>query len=299
MTLHPQARAAIDVQPRQPMARDNLVAIRASMVDAIDTETDRGPMVPVVVDVDADGVPGRLYDPRNGHGAPVLVYLHGGGWTLGDLDTHDAVCRRLADRSGCAVLAVDYRLAPEHAYPAAIEDVEAAVAWLRAHAGDLGVDGGRVAISGDSAGGHLAAVVARRGRDAGVPYLFQALVYPIIDPTMTSGSYAEFSGYGLGAEEMAFYWDAFAPGDRTDPDLAPSAAKLEGLPPALVITAEYDVLRDEGEAYAAALSAAGVSAVAVRYQGMIHGFFRKPRLFDAAHVAIDQVAAAVRDALEG
>ncbi|MGH3656794.1 MAG: alpha/beta hydrolase [Micromonosporaceae bacterium] len=299
MTLFPQARAAIGVQPRVPLTRETLEASRASMRDAVGTEAGRGVMVPVVVDVDAAGVPARLYDPRNGHGAPVLVYLHGGGWVMGDLDTHDAVCRRLADQSGCAVLSVAYRLAPEHPWPAQISDVETAVSWLRDNAAEHGVDTSRLAIAGDSAGGHLATVVARRARDAGTGYAYQVLVYPVIDPQMAGESHRIYTQEGLDAEQMRFFWDALLPPevDREHPDAAPLAANLEGLPATLVITAEYDPLCEEGEAYAAALADSGVPTVLVRYQGVNHGFFRKLALFDAAEVAADQVASAVRRAL--
>jgi len=302
VTLHPQTRAALAAQPSVPLTMETLEASRASMREAIPVEAGRtGAMVPVVADLSADGIPVRLYDPRNGHGAPVVVYLHGGGWVMGDLDTHDGACRRIADRSGCAVLSVDYRLAPEHPYPVPVEDVETAVAWLRAHAADHGLDGSRLAIAGDSAGAHLATVVARRARDAGLPYAYQVLVYPVVDPSMATPSYQEFPEYGLEPDAMRFFWDAFAPDgvDRAQPDVSPMAADLAGLPPTLVITAEYDPLRDEGEAYAAALAEAGVPSVLVRYQGVNHGFYRKLALFDAAKLAIDQTAVALREALAG
>jgi acetyl esterase len=159
-----------------------------------------------------------------------------------------------------------------------------------------GLDASRLAVAGESAGGHLAAVAARRARDNRTPYAYQVLVCPVIDPAM---EYPELDAYGLDRQEMRFFWDAFAPAgvDRAHPDLSPLRASLVGLPPALVITAEYDLLRDEGEAYAAALATAGVSTVAVRYLGLNHGFFRKLALFDAAAMAIDQAGAAVRTAL--
>ncbi|MGH3648490.1 MAG: alpha/beta hydrolase, partial [Micromonosporaceae bacterium] len=253
MPLHPQTVAAIGAQPVVPLTMETLAASRASMRDSVVTEVGaHGVMVPVVRDVDAGGVPCRLYDPRNGHGAPVVVYAHGGGWLMGDLDTHDGLCRRLADRSGCAVLSVAYRLAPEHPWPAAIEDVETAVEWLRSNAAEHGVDAGRLAIAGDSAGGHLATVVARRARDAGRGYAYQVLIYPVIDPGMATESYHVHTGLGLDAEAMRFFWDAFCPAgvDRGQPDVAPLTAELAGLPPTLVITAEYDPLCDEGETYA-------------------------------------------------
>jgi acetyl esterase len=268
------------------------------MVDAVSTEVGVGPQLKSVQDVDAGGVRARLYIADDTDDAPVVVYLHGGGWVLGGLETHDGLCRVLADRSGCAVLAVDYRLAPEHPYPAAFEDLERAVGWLRdTGAAHHGLDAARLAIAGDSAGGHLAAVGARRARDRGQPYAYQVLACPVIDPEMR---YPALDEYGLDRGEMRFFWDAFAPPGRVDrahPDLAPLNADLAGLPPAFVITAEYDVLRDEGEAYAAALASAGVPTVAVRYPGLNHNFQRKLALFDAAPLAVAQAAEAVRLAL--
>jgi acetyl esterase len=301
MRLHPQVAASLAARPRpteEQIAADplaQLLATREAMVAAVDREC--GPPVPVaqVSDVDAGGVPCRLYLPAPG--APVLLYLHGGGWVMGSVETVDRLCRRIAARSGCAVLAVDYRLAPEHPYPAALDDAETALGWLRRET--TGVDATRVAVGGDSAGGQLAAVLARRQRDAGTPFAYQVLINPVIDPAMSSQSYRELSEYGLESTAMALFWAMFLAdaGDRESPDVAPLAADLAGLPPALILTAEYDVLRDEGERYADALLAAGVPAVAVRYQGVNHGWARKLALFDAAGVAADQVAAGLRAAL--
>ncbi len=297
-TAYPQTRASIGAQQKVPLHRDRLAEIRRSMVDAVEVEVGAGPPLAAVRDVDAGGVPARLFRPAAERDLPVVVYLHGGGWVLGDLDTHDGVCRLLADRSGCAVLALHYRRAPEHPYPAALEDLDAALAWLRGTgAAGHGLDASRLAIAGDSAGGHLAAVGARRARDAGTPFAFQVLCCPVIDPRMR---YPDLDAYGLTGEEMRFFWDAFAPPgevDRAHPDLAPLHADLAGLPPALVMTAELDVLRDEGEAYAAALATAGVPTVAVRYPGLNHNFQRKLALFDAAPLAVAQAAEAVRRAL--
>jgi acetyl esterase/lipase len=313
MTLYPQAQASIGAQVKVPLTVDRLGEARQSMVDAVAAECGTGPEIESVQDVDAGGVPARLYVPFRGapfrdvpfrdvpfrDGAvPVVVYLHGGGWVMGGLATHDPLCRLLADRSGCAVFAVGYRLSPEHPYPAAFDDVERAVGWLReTGASRYGLDPTRLAVAGDSAGGHLTAVTARRARDRGEHYAYQVLACPVIDPEMR---YPDLDAYGLDRDEMRFFWDAFAPPgrvDRSDPDLAPLNADLTGLPPALVITAEYDILRDEGEAYAAALAAAGVSTVAVRYPGLNHNFQRKLALFDAAPLAVGQIAEAVRRAL--
>ncbi|MDQ7905586.1 alpha/beta hydrolase [Phytohabitans sp. ZYX-F-186] len=301
MKLHPQVAAALAARPRptqeqiaaDPMAQ--LVATRDAMVAAVEVEC--GPPMPIahVSDVDADGVLCRLYVPVPG--APVVLFLHGGGWVMGSLETHDGLCRRIADRSGCAVLSVDYRLAPECPYPAALDDAETALGWLRREA--EGVDATRIAVCGDSAGGHLAAVLARRQRDAGTPLAYQVLIYPVIDPTMAAESYQQLSDYGLESTAMALFWAMFLgdAGDRESPDIAPLAADLAGLPPALILTAEYDVLRDEGERYGEALLAAGVPAVVARYLGVNHGWVRKLALFDAAGVAADQVAAGLRAAL--
>jgi acetyl esterase len=298
MTLYPQAQASIGAQVKVPLTADRLGEARQSMVDAVAAECGTGPEISSVQDVDAGGVPARLYVPVRDGASPVMVYLHGGGWVMGGLATHDPLCRLLTDRSGCAVFAVDYRLSPEHPYPAAFDDVERAVGWLReTGASRYGLDPTRLAIAGDSAGGHLTAVTARRARDRGEQYAYQVLACPVIDPEMR---YPDLDAYGLDRDEMRFFWDAFAPSgrvDRRDPDLAPLNAALTGLPPALVITAEYDILRDEGEAYAAALAAAGVSTVAVRYPGLNHNFQRKLALFDAAPLAVGQIAEAVRQAL--
>jgi acetyl esterase len=292
--LHPQARAALAAQQRVPLSVANLTEVRRSMVDATAVEVGAGPQVMTVADVDAGGVPARLYRDRAGAALPVVLYAHGGGWVMGGLDTHDGWCRQLAAESGWAVLAVDYRLAPEHPFPAAVEDLSAALAWLRGPgASAYGLDPGRVAVAGDSAGGHLAAVTARRARDAGAPLRGQVLLCPVVDPAAEHSALGE---YGLHGDEMRFFWDAYAPPgvDRSQPDLDPLRADLAGLPPALVVVAELDVLAAEAERYAAALLRAGVPVVAARYQGMIHNFHRKLALFDAAHVATAQVAAALR-----
>jgi acetyl esterase len=279
--LHPQARAALGTQIREPLTTDNLVAVRASMVTAAPAEVGAGPDVREVADVDADGVAARLY--RDRADAPMMVYAHGGGWVMGDLDTHDGLCRHLAHASGWSVLSVDYRRAPETPFPGPLDDVVRAFDWARRQAP-------AIAVAGDSAGGHLAAVLARR---AGSAVAAQVLICPVLDPAMI---YPDLDDYGLHRDEMRFFWDAFAPSgvDRSDPDVDPFRAEFAGRPPAIVITAELDVLRDEGERYAAALTAAGVPVVAVRYQGVNHNFVRKLALFDAAHVAVAQIAAGLQ-----
>lgn len=240
-----------------------------------------------VFDQSADGpggtVPVRVYRPGPERGRPLLVYLHGGGWVMGDLQMHDGTCRSLARDAGCVVVSVDYRLAPEHPHPAALDDACAALAWARAHATELGADCGRIAIGGSSAGGNLAAAVALRERDrtlggsaAVAPLAAQVLLYPLLDSTLSSGSVARYgAGHLLDRGQLRFYWDAYAPdlGTRADPLVSPAhAPSLAGLPPALVVTAECDPLRDEGEQYAARLRAAGVRVDLRRALGQIHGF---------------------------
>ncbi|MEU8242613.1 alpha/beta hydrolase [Actinoplanes missouriensis] len=295
--LHPQARAALEAQVRAPLTRDNLAAVRASIRSAVDAEVGPGPQLASVTEVDAGGVPAVLYRPpvlcRPADGTPTLVYAHGGGWVMGSPATHDGLCRHLARASGWSVLSVRYRLAPETPFPGAADDVERATVWAQRTTDQGQRTGGRVAVAGDSAGAHLAAVVARRARDAGRPLAAQVLICPVLDPAM---AYPPLDGYGLHRDEMRFFWDAYAPAplDRTRPDLDPFRADLTALPPAVVITAELDILRDEGERYAAALLAAGVPVTATRYLGVTHDFVRKLAIFDAAHSAVAQIAAALK-----
>jgi acetyl esterase len=291
--LHPQARAALGVQRRVPLSVDDVAGMRRSMVDATPDEVGAGPPVDLVADIDADGVQARLYRDGGGGDVPVLLFAHGGGWLLGDLETHDGLCRHLAARTGWAVLAVDYRRAPEFVHPAALEDVEGALAWLRLRgAAEYGLDRGRIAVGGDSVGAHLAAVAARRARDTGDPVVAQVLICPVLDPAM---AYPELDDFGLHRDEMRFFWDAVAPPgvDRTSPDVDPFRAELTGLPPAVVITAELDVLCAEGQRYAACLLAAGVPVISVCHQGLNHNFVRKLAIFDGAHVAVAEIAAAL------
>ncbi len=253
-------------------------------------------------------VPVRVYVPLGDSDGPrpVLVYLHGGGWTIGSIETHDNACRSLANGSRAVVVSVEYRLAPEHPFPAGLDDCRAAVRWVVDNAGDLGVDPERLAIGGDSAGGNLAAVLAQQLRDGGPPIRFQLLVYPAVDMTLSYPSIDENGeGYFLTKDSMVWFGANYlgAGGDAVDaadPQVSPLFAPpeaLAGLPPALVITAEYDPLRDEGEAYAAALRAAGVEATAPRYDGVIHGVFSLPDVIPEGKAAIDEACTALRAAL--
>ncbi|MCW5891990.1 MAG: alpha/beta hydrolase [bacterium] len=246
-------------------------------------------------------IPARLYRPAGDAPLPLLVYYHGGGWVLGGLESHDGVCRSLANQAGCAVLSIDYRLAPEHRYPAAADDCYAALVWAAANAAALGADPTRLAIGGDSAGGNLTAVTAIQARDRGGPRVrLQLLVYPVTDHSYDTASYAENAdGYFLTKAAMVWFWNHYLGGDAgTAATASPlRAADLAGLPPALVITAEFDPLRDEGESYARRLREAGVPTTLTRYDGMIHGFFTMGPLLGQGARAVAESAAALRAAL--
>jgi len=222
----------------------------------------------------AGEVPVRVYRPQGLGPLPVVAWFHGGGWVVGSLDGFDPLCRAIANAAGAVVVSVGYRLAPEHPFPAALEDAEAVARWLGEHAAELGGDSDRLALAGDSAGGNLATVVARR--QPGLAR-FQALVYPVCDGARDTASYHELrDGYGLTAPEMARFFERYLNGaPPLHPDVSPLRAEdLSGLPPAYILSCEYDVLRDEAEAYARALEAAGVPVVLRRWDGVVHGFLR-------------------------
>ena len=224
-------------------------------------------------------IPFRVYSPAPGRTLPAFLYLHGGGWVVGDLDTHDSVCRAIARRAECVVLALDYRLAPEDPFPAAVEDACAALSWLGDHATELGADSGRIAVGGDSSGGNLSAVLAQRARDRGGPKVAaQVLIYPVTDCNFDTDSYRDAAtGYGLTRESMLWYWNQYLPDEskRVSPDASPlRAPDLSGLPPALVITCKLDPLASEGAAYAEGLRSAGVRVEHVHEPDMIHGYIR-------------------------
>jgi acetyl esterase len=251
----------------------------------------------------AGPLPARRYRPAGAGDADlgVLVWLHGGGWVIGDLDTTDRTARALANRGRCVVVSVGYRLAPEDPFPAAVEDAYAATAWVAGHPAAVGADTTRLAVGGDSAGGNLAAVTCLLARDAGGPSIaFQLLVYPATDQRLGHPSMVDNGrGYLLTADGIrwfvAHYLGDHDRGDwRASPLLAPD---LSGLPPALVVTAELDPLRDEGEAYAARLREAGVAARTARYDGQVHGFVAMTSVLDAARLAVDEAGAALRTAL--
>ncbi len=245
-----------------------------------------------ILDVDAGGVPARVYRAAPGTSRPgLLVWFHGGGWVLGDIDTHDDVCRTLNNRTGHTVLSVDYRLAPEHPFPAGLDDCVQATTWAFENADALGIDAARIAVGGDSAGGNLAAVVCQLLSDT-APIRFQLLVYPVADARAGTPSYTENAeGYFLTAAAMRWFIDQYladGAGARDDPRVSPLCAEpaaLAATPPALVITAGFDPLRDEGVCYATRLIDAGVVTTHVHFPGQIHGFFSMPEFLSDARVA--------------
>ena len=263
------------------------------------------PPVHAVRDLKLQGAGGdltvRLYTPSAAPNLPLIVYFHGGGFTICTLEMYDDLCRTLANVSGCAVASVDYRLAPETPFPGAAEDCYLALRTLTTQAQALGLDPTRVAVAGDSAGANLATVTALLAREREGPALrYQALIYPCVDPACASASQREFaSGYMLTRESMLWYWAQYlqSPTDAANPLAAPARADLRGLPAATLITAEFDPLRDEGEDYANRLQAAGVPVLGRRYLGMIHGFVSMPYLTGMANRALADVAADIRAAL--
>jgi acetyl esterase len=312
--LHPQARALIDlIQVRgippvhtltpdeaRRMYRERRVFTQPQAPDVGEvrdlTAAHRGAVVPV-----------RSYRPVGSDPAtplPVLVYFHGGGWTVGDIDTHDTLCRQLANAAGCAVISADYRLGPEHRFPAAVDDCVAVTRWVRESAATLRIDPLRIAVGGDSAGGNLATVVAIMLRDAGEPPLaFQLLIYPATDMRLAAASHTtNGQGYLLTHDSITYYRGHYIDDPahyedwRASPLLHPD---LSGLPPTLVLTAGYDPLRDEGLEYAQRLTEAGNRCTYVCFDRQIHGFVPMGKVLDEANDAVELCALAVRRALDG
>lgn len=260
-----------------------------------------------VIDLTAPGPGGdlslRAYRPSATKPLPVVVFFHGGGFIGGNLDTHDDLCRVLANTSGCVVVAVDYRLAPAHRFPAAADDAFAALAWISANASSVGGDPGRLAVSGDSAGGNLAAVTALMARDRGYPRLrLQLLIYPMITPLASGPSTVDnATGYLVTTEALRQCWAEYltSEADAIHPYASPNSAKrFDGLPPAFIVTAEHDPLRDEGEAYGKQLSQAGVPVTVDRSAGMIHGFVSYWSVLDVGNRTVGRMGDALRLALE-
>ena len=292
MPLDPKAKALIDQMAQMPLPP-------WSELDAVSFRTIMGagrfpaPPLPLaeVIDSEIPGPPGpipvRIYRASLEEHQPAIVYFHGGGFVVGDLDSHAGTCQRLCHNIGCTIVSVDYRLAPEHIYPAAVDDSYAATQWVATNAHLLKIDPARITVAGDSAGGNLAAVVAIMARDKGGPAIcHQLLTYPVTDMGFRSESYVtNGEGYFLTKDMMVWFGDQYVPAGHPveDPLLSPLyAADLSNLPPATVITAEYDPLRDEGEAYAKRLTEAGVPTTLLRYDGVIHGFFSMNGAIDQA-----------------
>jgi acetyl esterase len=305
--LDPQAKAVIDLvikSGRPPYHQLSPKDARQLFRETRPASTPPAPEIGAVSDLRADHVPFRLYRPKGMSAStplPALIFFHGGGWVIGDLETHDVLCRQLTAAAGISVVNVDYRLAPEHRYPAAVEDAWAAVRWVERHAAELAIDPTRLAVGGDSAGGNLAAVVALLARDHGGPSLaLQVLTYPVTDVAAESPSYAEFAdGFLLTRDSMRWFIEHYVPErkDRLDWRASPlRAASVAGVAPALVVTAGFDPLRDEGEAYARRLREAGVRVDTICYGGMIHGFAPMGRLIESGNRAVAHAAASLRQA---
>ncbi|MEU7055832.1 alpha/beta hydrolase [Streptomyces sp. NPDC046197] len=310
MSLHPQVaslRARLVAAGSRPLYTLGIDEARAADLAAARSAGGEPEPVALVVDDEFPGpagsLPVRFYRPRTDDvPLPVLCYFYGGGWVLGSIDTCDAICRSLANATGCLVAAPGYRLAPEHKCPAAVEDCCAAVRWLAEHAVRHGGDAGRLAVGGDSAGGNLASVVSLHARDhGGPPIAAQLLVYPNTDHLADTASLRENSDeVFFNHRSVDWYWRHYLadPAQGREPYVSPLRAdSLRGLPPALVITAEYDPLRDEGESYARRLAAEGVAARLSRYDGMIHGFFGMRGVLDPAADALEEAAAFLREHL--
>lgn len=286
MSIDPELAAVLEARLASAAPAGGLAEMRAGF-SATGASLPRPPIGRVsdhAVASPGGEVPLRLYRPASGDHPPLLIFLHGGGWMFGDLDSHDTACRRLVVDAGCAVAAVGYRLAPEHPFPAGLEDCRAAVEWLLDHAADLDLDADRIALGGESAGANLAAVLARRlARRDGVRPALQLLVHPLVDFRFQSPSITEVQVPGLTLETMTMMRALYlGEADIRHPDASPLlAASLAGLPAAIVITVEADPLRDEGEAYALKLARDGVETTLVRLPGLPHGF-----MFESADIRI-------------
>jgi len=308
MALHPQCKAFLDIlasgdgKPLEQLPVEEARLMSAGLsnfggpeepVAEVQNRTVPGPAGPIAV---------RVYRPVVKETLPALIYFHGGGFVICSLDTHDRECRNLANASGCAVISVDYRLAPENKYPSAVEDAYAATQYVAEHAAEFGIDPQRIGVGGDSAGGNLATVVATLARDRGGPPLkFQLLIYPLVDFADNSPSMQEYAkDYFLTRESMDWFTDCYLPNRAAarEPSASPANAEdVRGLPPAMILTAEFDPLRDQGEAYARKLQSAGVAVELKRYDGMIHAFFSFPGVIDIAKAATADAASALRRGL--
>jgi acetyl esterase len=311
MELHPQAQAVLDAFARMDLTPPHLLPAAQARIQFMQA---RAPFTAPAQEVAAAhdiGIPGpdgpiriRLYRPRGSRPSeslPALIYFHGGGWVFGDLESHDSLCREICNAAGCVVAAVDYRLAPEHKFPAAVEDAIAAIRHIAGNAPALGIDAARIAAGGDSAGGNLVAVAAIEFRDRGGPRLrLQLLLYPVTDLSMDSASYREMGqGYLLTYERMHYFREQYLQSEQDILDWRASPLKVQdasNLPPALVVTASHDPLVDEGRAYAQRIAMAGVPVEYRCYDGVIHGFLTMAGAIDAGKVGIGQIVGALRRA---
>jgi len=310
MPLDPQVQtlmdqmAALNAPPIHTLTPE---LVRMGIKMQLENDTNEPESVAQVVNRTIPGptgeLPVRIYTPAGSGPFPALVFFHGGGWVICDLDTHDNLCRSLCNEAGCVVVSVDYRLAPEHKFPAAPEDCYAAAMWVAGHAAEINADSGKIAIGGDSAGGNLTAVVAQMVRDQGGPHLaLQLLIYPATDFTSDGPSIRENGqDYFLTIDDMNWFMNYYlnSDADKKNPLASPmQSANLHSLPTALVITAEYDPLRDEGETYGKRLKEAGVPVAISRYNGMIHGFLTLEPLTDKGKQAREECAQALRTAFD-
>ena len=305
MPLDPQAQQVIAQLAALGLPPAHTVSPEQARINARLRPRAAGPEVARVENRTIPGpgpdIPVRIYTPTGPGPFPMLVWLHGGGWVIGDLESADPTARHLSVGAGCVVVSVDYRLAPETKFPGPADDCYAATQWAARHTTQLNGDADRIAVGGDSAGGNLAAAVALMARDrGGLALVFQLLVYPVTQRDYTTSSYQSYAdGYLLSRASMQWYWDHYlhSPADASNPYAAPLVAQdLSGLPPALVITAECDPLCDEGAAYARRLQAAGVPATYSCYTGMIHGFFGMPAVLDKGKQAVAEASAALQQA---
>ncbi len=311
MPLDPEIKAMLDLVASlnaPPMSAGDAVTARTTFRELVVGARSPESVVPVasVDDVKFDGPGGgiaaRIYRPERSGPVPTLVFFHGGGFVIGDIETHDNQARWICRETDSVVVSIDYRLAPEDPWPAAVDDCIAATRWAVEHVADLGGDPSRIAVGGDSAGGNLSAVVAQICRDEGIALAAQLLIYPATDlreifeeyPSVTENA----EGYFLTLDDMIWFSrNYFGESDPSDPRLSPILGRLDGLAPAVIVTAEFDPLRDSGEAYAKALEDAGVDVAMRRFDGLIHGFFDLAALSQGAAGAVRDTCALMRSLL--
>lgn len=309
MTLKPEVKLILEqleqsgtspIHELSPEEARNGIAIEGLAGDRVELAS----VIDQSLDTNVGEVPVRIYTPvKSEETLPVFVYYHGGGWVIGNLESVDIPCRQIAAKSQCVVVSVDYRLAPEHKFPSAIDDSYAVIEWLISNAEELNIDASRIAVGGDSAGGNIAAAVSLKARDLGLNAIVQqVLIYPVTDYNLKTSSYFDYAdGYFLTKDTMQWFWNHYlnSDSDGESPYASPlKATNLKDLPPALVITAEYDPLRDEGEAYAKKLQEAKIPVQLKRYDGVIHGFFWMAGLLEEGADAIELVSNTLSKAFE-